>query len=136
MKKRFLTYIWIALALLVGCRPTPPPTEALPTPTPTPVPVDTPAYAIAAAYLDAWAARDYETMYGLCSTASRTSTPPEEFARIYQEIEDESTLFAVYPTLKAVLQEGPRARAAFKVQFDELGSVSSGRIQPSSLIRA
>ena len=118
MKKRRSTLIWIVIALLVSCTPTPPPTDALPTPTPTPVPVDAPAYETATAYLDAWAARDYETMYSLCSTASRTSTPAAEFARIYREIEDESTLFAVYPTLGAVLQEGPRARAAFKVRFE------------------
>ena len=116
------THPWRILTLLVlllaGCTPSPTPTIAVPTPTPTPMPVTSPAHKTATAYLDAWASRDYEAMYDLCSAASRTSTSVGEFLRIYEQVESESTLIAVRPTLRAVLQQGPRARATFTVEFE------------------
>ncbi len=117
MKKPFATVL-ILLALLASCKPTPAPTVDVPTPTPTPLPVTAPAHPAATAFLDAWASRDYEAMYSLCSLASRTSTPADEFVAIYERIAERSTLIAVRPTLQAVLQEGNKARAAFAVEFE------------------
>jgi penicillin-binding protein 2 len=116
MNKRLCLVLVLLAPLLVHCKPEPSPTVV--PPTPTPQSVSMPAYETAVAFLDAWASRDYEAMYGLCSEASRTSTPGDEFLRIYQEVEQESTMLAVRPALRSVLQEGSRARAAFVAAFD------------------
>ncbi|MBN1641359.1 MAG: penicillin-binding protein 2 [Anaerolineae bacterium] len=105
--------------LLAACNPTPAPTIAvLPTATATTTPVTTPAHETAAAYLAAWAERDYEAMYALCSTESRTSTPLDEFVRVHEQAASTSTLIALQPTLYAVLQEGARARAAYSAEWE------------------
>jgi penicillin-binding protein 2 len=116
MNKRLCLVLILLVPLLVHCKPDASPTVVPPTPTPQSVSV--PAYETAIAFLDAWASRDYEAMYDLCSAASRTSTPVGEFLRIYQEVEQESTLLAVRPMLRSVLQEGSGARAAFVAEFE------------------
>jgi penicillin-binding protein 2 len=116
MNKRLCLLLVLFVPLLVHCRPNPSPTVAPLTPTPELVSV--PAHETAVAFLEAWASRDYEGMYDLCSAASRTSTPVDEFLRIYQQVELESTTLAIRPTLLSVLQEGSRARAAFVATFD------------------
>lgn len=118
MKKTICLILILLAPALACCRPEPTTTVAGTTPQPTPEAVSEPAHPTAEAFLEAWARRDYETMYGLCSTASRTSTHADEFVRIYQEVEQETTLLALHPTLYAVLQEGARASAAFGARFD------------------
>jgi penicillin-binding protein 2 len=108
--------IGIALiSLLAACQPDPTPTVM---PTATPFSVASPAYEVAAAFLDAWQANDYEAMYARCSTEARAAVPYAEFRRIYEEIAKESTILAIRPTLQAVLQEEVRARAAFALEVE------------------
>jgi penicillin-binding protein 2 len=57
-------------------------------------------------------------MYALCSTRTRAAITYQEFRRIYQDIVREATILAVRPALRAVLQEGSQARAAFAVEIE------------------
>ena len=119
--KRAICLILLLLAPWVAsCGPEVTPTAIVPTATFTPVPVapSAPAHEMASAYLDAWASRDYAAMHALCSAASRTSTPLDEFVATYEWVAQRSTLIAVRPELKAVLEEGTRAWAAFTVEFE------------------
>ena len=118
MKKTLRPILALLVLLLVGCQPEDPATPTAIPPTATPVTVPSPAYKTALAFLDAWASRDHEAMYELCSAASRTSTPASEFLRIYEQIEKEGTILAVRPTIYAVLQEGTKAQATFAVEFE------------------
>jgi penicillin-binding protein 2 len=111
--KKLVFATWIAILILAACQPTPAPTSV---PTPTPLPVTAPAYPAAVSFLDAWQAGDRRAMYDLCSRASRTAVPYNEFERIYQEVTDEATAISFEPLLRAVLQEGQQARAAFEVE--------------------
>lgn len=117
MKTRLCLILALLGTLVVSCKPQTPATPA-PTPTATSLPITAPAHQAALAYLDAWAAGDYPAMHALCSRASRTSTPLDEFQRIYTQVELEATILKVRPTLRAVLQEGNRARAAFSAEFE------------------
>lgn len=112
MRKWIWSWSSLAILLLVACRPTaiPMPTPIL---TPTLLPVSSPAYETAEAFLGAWAAGDYETMYAYCSGEAQKRVSLEEFQRIYAEIIRESTMLAVEPALVAVLEHGLNARAAF-----------------------
>jgi penicillin-binding protein 2 len=120
MKRAICLVLLLLAPLIASCGPNVTPTAVVPTATVTPLPVapSAPAHETASAYLDAWASRDYAAMHALCSAASRTSTPLDEFVATYERVAQRSTLVAVRPTLKAVLQEGTRARAAFTVEFD------------------
>jgi penicillin-binding protein 2 len=118
--KRFAWAIGIALiaslaAFLAACRPNPTSTIA---PTPTALSITSPAYVVAAAFLDAWQAGDYEAMYAHCASAVQAAVPYAEFQRIYQEIAQEATILSVRPALQAVLQDGTRARAAFALEVE------------------
>jgi len=61
---------------------------------------------------------DYETMYSLCTPASREAYPYEEFYRIYTEIAQVATIISVEPSLTSVLEQETTASAQFSVQFD------------------
>jgi cell division protein FtsI/penicillin-binding protein 2 len=126
-----------ALVLLpAACRPTPPPSptmgpltpgvtptaEALVTATAPPEPTVTevvePAHRTAAAFLEAWAEGDTETMYALCASEARAAVPYGEFTRIYDAVADESTAIAYRPTLRAVLEREQEAVAAFDLEVE------------------
>lgn len=133
-----LTWLIVTLfsLLLVACRPSasPVPTarpytpitptatagtgEATVSPEPTQTPEIEPAHLAAAAFLEAWAEGDYETMYGLCSDETRQAVPYSEFTRIYDAVAQEATVIAYRPTLRAVLENGSEARAAFDLQVE------------------
>ncbi len=113
--------VCVLLFLIVACRP------AAVTPTLAPVPTDAgaglpsdapPAHRTAAAFLNAWEAQDYKTMYALCSARVRDAIPYQEFVDTYLRIAKECTTLAVHPRLMAVLQEGTRARAAFHMEVE------------------
>ncbi len=106
----------LAPAGFTACKPTTTPTPS-PAPTPTLLPVTSPAHEAAAVFLDAWAANDYEAMYACCSADAQKAFPLDEFQRIYSEVAAEATIIAVHPRLVAVLEEGPRARAAFSAEI-------------------
>ena len=121
MKKAICLLLALLALPIASCQPNPTPTVAVPTATATltaAVLPSSPAHETAAAYLDAWSARDYAAMHALCSDASQASTSLQDFVTMYDRVAQRSTLIAVRPTLHAVLQEGDRARAAFSVEFE------------------
>ena len=114
-KKRVWAVLVLLISLLTACAPNPAPATVSANTTPE---AKAPAYEAAAAFLNAWKTSDYEAMYALCSTRTRTAVPYQEFQRIYQDIAREATILAVRPTLRAVLQEGLQTRAAFAVEIE------------------
>lgn len=116
--KRSLCVLTVLVALLTACTSRPTPTLTAVVPTSTPMPVTSPAYKVAAVFLDAWAEGDYRRMYDLSTGEVRAAVPYAEFLRIYEEVIDEATILAVRPTLYAVLEQGMEARAAFRVEIE------------------
>lgn len=94
-------------------RPTIPPTEP---PTATPLPPS--PEASAAAFLDAWEAGDYATMYALLSPESQAAIGPGDFEQRYQNALSAATVLTVTTRLHAVLQEQSQARASFHLELD------------------
>jgi len=124
MKRRTLLALTL-VAFLVACRTTPTSTIV---PTATPLPVTSSAHEAAVAFLDAWQRGDHPAMYDLCSLEARQTTPFDEFQRIYDEVAAEATIIAVRPRLRAVLQEGLTARAAFHLSV-ETGFVGAFEVE-------
>ncbi len=117
MRRLILIFLLLSCVLMASCQtgtPLPPTAE----PTATAVPINAPAHEVAAAFLQAWQAGQYEAMYALCSTAAQAAFPYSEFLRIYQEIGREATIIAVEPTLLSVLQQGVQAQAAFSLHVE------------------
>ena len=92
----------------------PPTPTPLPTPTPTPLPS---ADGAAAAFLAAWSAGDYDTMYDLLTEADRLSLSRDQFRARYVNALHEATAIAVRAELRSLLHEGPRALAGFRVEW-------------------
>jgi penicillin-binding protein 2 len=93
--------------------PTPTPTP-LPTPTPTPPPS---ADGAAAAFLAAWSAGDYATMYDLLNDADRLSMSQDQFRARYLNALSEATATAIRAELRSLLHNGPRALAGFRTEW-------------------
>jgi penicillin-binding protein 2 len=87
-----------------------------PTPSPTPIP-DTPE-ATAAAFLSAWDSGDTATMFNLLSGASRATMSEEDLAARIRETVQTATVITATTTLQAVLQEGERARATYRISWE------------------
>lgn len=82
----------------------------LPTLTPTPLPR---ADAIAQAYLSAWQAGDYATMYSLLTPASQVRLSQGQFQAYYQQALNEATVTQIEIHLLSLLHEGDQASALF-----------------------
>ncbi len=117
----------LALFLLAACSslptitpitPTPPPPHppTLPAPTLTPPPPSPDASA--AAYLSAWEAGDYATMYARLSPASQAAVDAESFAQRYQDGLATATVLTVTTRLQSALREGDRAYVSFQLTLD------------------
>ena len=119
------TLVLVLIGLLVGCsgpstptstlNPDVPPTIVPPTATPTPLPSPD---ATAAAYLSAWEAGDYATMYAYLSPASRAAIDAESFIQRYQSALATATALTVTTRLQSALQEGDRAYVSFHLELD------------------
>ncbi|MCX7682885.1 MAG: penicillin-binding protein 2 [Anaerolineae bacterium] len=117
----------LILMLLVACADqpspttvvlvTPAPTHTLPPPTITPTPAPSPA-TTAAAFLSAWEAGDYTSMYALLSPAAQAAISAEEFTARYRDALTTATVLTVTTRLQAALQEGERAYVAFRLTFE------------------
>ena len=92
----------------------PPTPTPLPTPTPTPLPS---ADGAAVAFLSAWTAGDYDTMYNLLIDADRMSVSTDQFRARYMNALREATATSVRAELRSLLHDGPRALAGFRGQW-------------------
>ncbi|MCS7261747.1 MAG: hypothetical protein NZ765_13395, partial [Anaerolineae bacterium] len=92
-----------------------PPLFALAAPSPSPIPTALPAPdGAAVAFLSAWSAGDYATMYDLLCQADRSAIPFETFRGRYLRAQTEATATAVQNELRAVLARGNSASASFR----------------------
>lgn len=99
--------ILVALTLLVACQTVVPAAqEPLPTLArlPSAYTLEEAEY-VALNYLDAWAASDFEAMYGLLAAASRDATPFDEFVALYQATEAEMTFAGLNTQVTTILRE-------------------------------
>ena len=112
----------LMLLLLVGCSSPPTTVPIIHTPTPPPSPTPTPPSpspdATAAAFLNAWGAGDYATMYARLSPASQLAIDAESFAQRYQNALATATVLTVTTRLQSALQEGDRAYVSFQLTLD------------------
>lgn len=126
MKLRILALIFLA-ALLAGCTAdtpaapptatTLPPTATLPEPQvqTTSVPDIEP---VAQAYLDAWVAEDYATMYSLLTAVSRDAISVEDFTARYIEVPNAAALRSwEYQILSALVNNPRSAQVGYTVTF-------------------
>jgi penicillin-binding protein 2 len=136
MKSRLL--IVLALFVIAACSQGSSPTPtAGPTRTPTLPPPDLnttsapDATHAAQAYLDAWKAEDYATMYGLLSPLSREAISAEDFEAYYRSIAAEAALESVEYEVLSALTEPKRAQVNYRVN---LNSVLVGEIARDTLM--
>lgn len=114
-RRNFLKGIGL-IFLLSGCSrdllsfSTEPTATPLPTPTPTPLPR---ADAIAQAYLSAWQAGDYATMYSLLTPASQVRLSQGQFQLYYKQALNEATVTQIEIHLLSLLHEDDQASALF-----------------------
>jgi penicillin-binding protein 2 len=111
----------VVLATACGRLPAPeaqvePTVAATDEPTATPVPPS--AEAVADAFLGAWEAGDYPTMYGLLSPESQATMDEEAFFQRYRNALNSTSVLTVTTHLESVLREDQRARAAFDVTLE------------------
>lgn len=134
MKVRFLLFALLFLAI-AGCRPAAPEaTEAalpevvapspslaeLPTVAPqvTPVPdVETPVRA----YLDAWKADDYATMYAMLTSVSQDAISFEDFSNRYRTVAAEVALANLdYEILSSLVRNAESAQVSYRVTMESV----------------
>lgn len=92
----------------------PPSPTPMPTPTPTPLPS---ADGTALAFLSAWSAGDYQTMYNLLVDSDRLSTSSDQFRARYVNALREATATAIRTEIRSLLHEGTRALAGFRGEW-------------------
>ena len=123
-RSRWLPGIATALVVLAtACGRLPAPKAsfeptATPTNEPTPTPVPPSAEAVADAFLGAWKAGDYPTMYGLLSPESQAAVDEEAFSQRYRNALDSASVLTVTTHLESVLREGQQASVAFDVTLE------------------
>jgi penicillin-binding protein 2 len=109
-----LTGIGALASFLQACSeivaPTPPPLE-MPTPS-------APAEATARAFVQAWKASDYVSMYAMLTPAAQAQIKRDEFVKHYQDWTTEATISSVKPELGATIQEGNTAQSRMQVTFE------------------
>ncbi len=92
----------------------PPSSTPMPTPTPTPLPS---ADGAALAFLSAWSAGDYQTMYNLLVDSDRLSASSDQFRARYVNALREATATAIRTDIRSLLHEGTRALAGFRGEW-------------------
>ncbi|MFQ6099972.1 MAG: penicillin-binding protein 2 [Anaerolineae bacterium] len=121
---RLKSAIFLVILLLASCstnqpanQPTSQPTNQLPTQATSTSPPPPPD-ATAAAYLSAWEAGDYATMYARLSPASQAAIDAESFTQRYQNALTAATVLTVTTRLQSALQEDNRAYVSFQLTLD------------------
>src|SRR5574341_194327 len=117
-----LALVSLASACAPSGMPVPlPPAIVPPSPTPAPMPTSTPlpsADGSAAAFLSAWSAGDYPTMYNLLIDANRLNISGDQFRARYENALREATATTVRAELRSLLHDRTRALADFRVEWD------------------
>lgn len=116
---------WVVVALgLAGCSllpgsasGTPSPTQPLPTPVVTTVAAPDPEIAMGG-YLAAWAAGDYDTMYGMLTPLSQDAMTPDEFKEAYQEVVRSAAVNGVSYQIVSSLMSPQAAQVRYQVTLD------------------
>lgn len=121
--RRVVSMVTALVVLAAACGKLPAPQQSVdPTATrtaePTATPVPPSAEAAANAFLGAWEADDYPTMYSLLSPESQATTDEEAFARRYRSALSSASVLTVTTRLKSVLREDQRASAVFDVTLE------------------
>lgn len=136
-----------ALLLLAACTPsssqtmppTTPPHTSIPTEAPTAAPTVTPvppsADATAAAFLNAWTARNYPAMYLYLSPESRSTVDLAQFTQRYQDALSTAGVLTVTTRLQSVLEEADNAYVSFQIALDTalVGSLVTDTVMSLSL---
>lgn len=91
------------------------PVPTVPTSTPVPTPEQPSPGAAAAAFLAAWEAGDYATMYSLLSLPSQAAIDAASFTERYQTALTTATVLTVTTRLQSALQEGEQASVSFQL---------------------
>jgi penicillin-binding protein 2 len=92
----------------------PPSPTPMPTLTPTPLPS---ADGAALAFLSAWSAGDYQTMYNLLVDSDRLNASSDQFRARYVNALREATATAIRTEIRSLLHEGTRALAGFRGEW-------------------
>ncbi len=146
LKSTILVFL-LTLFLLANCSPTPsppsphtpsPPHLSTPTPLPpppTPTPPPPSPEASAAAFLNAWGAGDYATMYTLLSPPSQAAIDAESFNARYQTALSTATVLTVTTRLQSALKDGDLAHVSFQLTFDTalVGTLTADTVMALSL---
>lgn len=129
---------WLALVLLAACTAVPTGTSASPTaattttsasqtpPTPQIFTTSVPdVRAAATAFLSAWQAEDYDTMYAMLAPTSQDATTKDQFVKRYKDVAINLTLQKIQFEVLSTLTNLSSAQAAYRVTFDTalLGSL-------------
>jgi penicillin-binding protein 2 len=75
------------------------------------------AQGVVEAFLDAWQAEDYPTMYGYLSALSQDALPLEDFAAIYDNAAKSLTLQTIDGRVLSALAEAYHAEVAYRVDY-------------------
>ena len=103
----------------------------LPTPTPTPLPS---ADAVVQAYLSAWEAGDYDTMYQLLAPATQATLSREQFREYYLQPQTTATVDSIETQVRSLLHDHDQAAATFSSiwqtkRFDNIESDNQMRLE-------
>lgn len=103
------------------------PTVVSSTPTPVPDPKET-----LRAYLQAWQAEDYNTMYSMLTSISRDAITEEAFEQRYRRVMTEAAISSVeFEILSSFIRNDTSAEASFRIILD---SVLVGEIQRDTVM--
>ena len=123
MNNKLIRLLTLLILLLGACRPAPSttaPTPSTPSPpaTDTPIPDPPPASAACAAFLDAWDARDYASMYDRLSPDSRSEIEQDAFSERYEGALRAASVLTVTTRMLSSYQEATEAQVAFEIRLD------------------
>jgi penicillin-binding protein 2 len=90
---------------------------------------------VAQAYLDAWAAEDYPSMYAMLAPASQDAIPVEAFTKRYKDVAVNTTLKKVHTEILSTLTHIASAQTAYRVTLETnlLGSITRDTMMNLSL---
>ncbi len=99
-------------------------------------PLDVPDVKLTAqAYLDAWKAEDYGSMYALLTSLSRDAISQEEFTRHYQGVASEAALTGLDYEILSALTKPEKSQVSYRVMLNSIlvGSISRDTVMNLSL---
>src|SRR5512139_3671574 len=119
MLRRVLLFFLLFLLAACSAMPGNPAGQSAPQPDNPANPSELPdPQAVARAYLDAWKAGDYLTMYNLLTSISQAALSQEEFIRHYQGVAEEASMQGVDYEILAALYGPEQAQVSYRVKMD------------------